>query len=194
MIKTKKHKPRKPARCAICREPFFRSSSLIRHCSPDCGVELWKQKQAKEYRAETARRKKALLDKCPKHWTKKAVASCNRYVRERDRFEPCISCGATEAAQWDAGHYVPAGRGSVLRFDADRNIHKQCCTCNDGNKRSGNLIGYRPALVKKLGLEVVEELERIGHQTKRWTVEELKAIVADYDARLAVLTRERAFG
>lgn len=158
----------------------------------DCGVALIEIKRRRAYYKETRERKAAWLDTNVDHWKKRATFSCNRFIRERDRFDPCISCGATEAKQFDAGHYVPGGRGSAVRWNSD-NIHKQCCTCNDGNKRSGNLIGYRPRLVEKIGLEAVEELERIGHTTKRWTVEELKAIVADYDKRFADLTRERAF-
>ena len=182
----------KAKKCGHCRALFVPPSGFIRHCSPECGVALWKAKQAKEYRAETARRRAAMLDDDVDHWKKRATKSCNRFVRERDRFDPCISCDATEAKQWDAGHYVPGGRGSAVRWNSD-NIHKQCCTCNDGNKRSGNLIGYRPRLVAKIGEAAVLELERIGHTTKRWTVDELKAIVADYDKRFADLTRERAF-
>ena len=187
-------KPKKPRRrrCEVCREWFIPPAPFVGFCTVDCGVALIEIKRRRAYYKETRERKAAWLDTNVDHWKKRATFSCNRFIRERDRFDPCISCGATEAKQFDAGHYVPGGRGSAVRWNSD-NIHKQCCTCNDGNKRSGNLIGYRPRLVEKIGLEAVEELERIGHTTKRWTVEELKAIVADYDKRFADLTRERAF-
>lgn len=80
--------------------------------------------------------------------------------------------------QWDAGHYRPAGNNEALRYDP-RNVHRQCCVCNDGNKKSGNLHGYRLGLLEREGPDVVAYLEG-PHPLKRWTIPELRAICETY--------------
>jgi hypothetical protein len=140
-------------------------------------------KRQKMYKAETRVMKKALLDTDRAHWIKKAQHACNAYIRERDKNEPCISCQRHHNGQYHAGHFIPAGRGSSLRFD-DRNIFKQCAPCN--NHQSGNIREYRRNLIGRLGADVVEWLES-NHDIKKWTVEELKEIEREYKAKLKEL-------
>lgn len=183
----KQRKPPKPKKCQnpSCCELFVPERIGQKVCGPRCAWALVNDQKAKEFNAETRRRKKAMLDKDPKHWRKRAKTACHAYIRERDKHLPCISCGSTSTAQWDAGHYRPSGGNSALRYH-ELNIHKQCCSCNDGNKRSGNITEYRIGLVKKIGVAAVEWLEG-PHPVKRWTVDELKAIEAHYKRELALL-------
>jgi hypothetical protein len=51
--------------------------------------------------------------------------------------------------------------------------------------KSGNLLGYRPRLLEKIGMEKLEWLEG-PHAPKKYTIDELKALTAHYRA----LTRE----
>ena len=46
--------------------------------------------------------------------------------------------------------------------------------CN--SHKSGNISEYRIGLIKKIGIELVEWLEKDHPRTKAWTVEELQAI------------------
>ena len=84
----------------------------------------------------------------------KAQKVFNAYIRKRDEGLPCISCGTGQPQH--AGHYFSAGHYSKLRFD-ERNVSGQCIRCN--YYLSGNQIGYRQGLIKRIGLEAVEQLE-----------------------------------
>jgi transcriptional regulator of acetoin/glycerol metabolism len=140
-------------------------------CSTDCAHAYSKVLRAKKRRKERAefraRDKQTLL--------KRVQALFNKFIRLRDAKEPCISCGYTgNGRQWHAGHYRPQGRNGALRFNK-LNCHKQCSICN--NYLSGNLVNYRANLIKKIGLEMVEELEN-NNEVKRWTVQELQEMEA----------------
>lgn len=107
--------------------------------------------------------------------TKKVV---QRWVRERDKNEPCISCGTHFANEWHAGHFKKAEVYSQLIFN-EFNINRQCNRCNtflDGNE--GN---YRIGLVKKIGEEAVKELESATpNKVFKYSNEELKEIIKKY--------------
>lgn len=148
-----------------------------------CAIEYGVRKKQKEFRAETVRRKRELLDNDPKHWAEKAKEACHAYIRERDKGLPCISCGRHHDGQYHAGHYRPSGVNSALRYD-ERNIFKQCAPCN--NHKSGNLGEYRKSLVMRVGAELVQWLDD-NHEVKRWTVAELKEVHAYYKAKLKAL-------
>ena len=103
----------------------------------------------------------------------------NAWVRERDAELPCISCGRHHQGKYDAGHYRTVGSNPALRFEP-LNCHRQCSPCN--TQLSGNIVNYRIALVKRIGAEQVDWLEG-PHEPKKYTVEELKAMAADYRAK-----------
>lgn len=106
----------------------------------------------------------------------KAQKIFNKWVRERDSEEPCISCG--EFHEWyDAGHYVPQGSSSFLRFH-EWNVNKEGKGCNSYDKF--HLIGYRKNLIKKIGLENVEWLEENKRTVKSWSRTELENIIEKY--------------
>lgn len=174
----------KAKRCAFCREEFTPVRPLQRtHLSPACALGFVQAKKEKAERRKTIQMRRELLDNDRKHWIKKATEACNKYIRSRDRDYPCISCGRHHGGQYHAGHFRPSGVNSALRFHA-LNIHKQCAPCN--NHKSGNLTGYRAGLVEKIGIEAVEWLEA-NHETKRWTVDELKEIYTFYKQALKAL-------
>lgn len=120
-------------------------------------------------------------------WLREAQAVFNRWVRLRDADLPCISCGIT-IAKWDAGHYRSVGSNPALRFEPLNN-HKQCFQCNQ--RKSGNAIEYRIGLVARIGLEAVEWLEG-PHQPKKYTIEDLKAIKKEYQAKCKQLEKQNA--
>ena len=131
-----------------------------------------------------AKKKREFKQNDKKHLINVARDTFNKYIRLRDKDEPCISCGyisdGKNSRQWHAGHYRPAGQNTALRFD-ERNVHKQCSICN--NYKSGNLVAYRENLIKKIGIEEVERLET-EKPVKKWTAEELQDIINIYKAKL----------
>ncbi len=77
--------------------------------------------------------------------------------------------------------------GTSTRFD-ERNIHKQCVVCNQ--HKSGNLVPYRVELINRVGQAAVDEIES-NHNRHRWTIEECKAIKAEYQQKLKDLRDSR---
>ena len=144
-----------------------------------------RERKAKESdRSAKASIRKRKIDVKPLSWFReKAKRACHSYIRARDAGMPCPCCGATEAAQWDAAHYRPAGVNSALRFD-ERNIHRCCQVCNQ--HKGGNLTPYRIWMVAKYGEEFVQSLDS-NHDIVRRTRQDLEAIEAEYKAKLKKL-------
>ena len=126
---------------------------------------------------------------------REAQAAVNEYVRLRDAHLPCISCDSTPndsdlitGSRWDAGHYRSVGACPELRFEP-LNIHRQCVKCN--RNLSGNAVEYRIRLLLRIGAEKVAWIEG-PHEARKYTVEEIKAIKAEYRAKTRELKRAAA--
>lgn len=106
----------------------------------------------------------------------KAQNAFNKWVRERDHYKGCISCGATVT---EAGHYFSRGHYSALRFN-EVNVNGQCTRCNCF--MHGNLINYRQGLVRKYGETTVQQLELSANlrKVKKWSRIELEIIIGNY--------------
>lgn len=185
-----KAKPARPKTCKHCKTKFQPARNFQNWCSADCAVEIARAKQAKQKaqeasreRAQHAKAKDAVKTKG--QWAKEAQIAFNAFIRERDKDLPCISCGRHHQGQYHAGHYRSVGSSPELRFEP-LNVHKQCAPCN--NHKSGNVVEYRISLVRRIGAEAVEWLEG-PHDPKRYTIEFLKAIKAEYRARLRELKK-----
>lgn len=183
--------------CAVkgCENTYIQYDSLRTWCSPECGAVLAMQKLEKKRekdrilakklrRAENAKFKKKVRDNDRSWWLKATQADVNRYVRWRDRDQPCCTCNKppessdkfVKGSGIDAGHYLTRAAYSALRFDI-RQIHAQCVKCNRFN--SGRRQEFREFMINKFDLEFVEWLES-QTQPKKWTVDELKEIRAHY--------------
>lgn len=165
-------------------------------CCHSCAIEFAREKSAKAAARQAAKRKadNSKVEKAAKaelsqrkmevkpngYWMKRAQSAFNAWVRARDYWQPCISCGRYHQGQNHAGHYRPAGSNPELRFEPD-NCHKQCAPCN--SHLSGNLTKYRQALMAKVGLERVEWLEG-PHEPKRYRMDDYQAIESEYKAKL----------
>ena len=136
---------------------------------------------AKKMRAENREAKQRI--KTRSEWLKEAQAAVNAYVRARDRKLPCVSCGRFHEGQYHAGHYRSVGSAPELRFNT-HNIWRQCSPCN--NHLSGNLIPFRVELLNRIGAEMLAWLEG-KHEPKRYTIDDLKIIKADYKAKLKAI-------
>jgi len=95
---------------------------------------------------------------------KLATEVFNAFIRERDKDEPCISCGTWAANEWHASHFKSAGEFKATRYNED-NVHKSCKKCN--YFLNGNLLEYRKYLINKIGIERVEKIELIAEMSKR---------------------------
>ena len=177
--KNKESKLRK-RKCKTCKEWFEPNTTWQVICGDvDCAITYasteMKKKQEQSKRAFNQTDKSKLREK--------AQAIFNKYIRERDKDKPCISCGHTDGRQFHAGHYKSAGQNPQLRFN-ELNVNKQCSICN--NYKSGNLAEYRINLIKKIGLENVEALE-CDRSTKKYSVEDYQNIIVKYKDKLTEL-------
>jgi hypothetical protein len=139
----------------------------------------------KEFNKETKRLKKKL--KSRSDWLREAQKEFNRFIRLRDHYENCISCGTNKPVQYAAGHYLTVGGFPELRFDED-NVHKQC-NKNCNMKKSGNAIQYRIRLIKRIGIERVESLEG-PHEPKKYTIEFIRELKDRYRIRANELEKK----
>jgi hypothetical protein len=107
-----------------------------------------------------------------------AREKCNKYIRERDKYKGCISCGGKVE---QAGHYYKAELFSTLKFN-EININGQCNECNCG--KEGNLIKYREGLINRYGREEVIKLDHEADRCRKlrfkWDKQELIDIINYY--------------
>ena len=160
--------------CRVCRTSFSPRSSTQIVCGWECAIELNNVQRIRISKKETRDAKLRLKSRAD--WAREAQSAFNKYIRERDRSEPCISCQRHHQGQYHAGHYRSVGAISGLRFN-EFNVHKQCAPCN--NHLSGNIVNYRINLIKKIGIEEVEWLESYNEVSK-YTIDDLKAIKKKY--------------
>ena len=188
-------------RCPECRVMFTPSRSsqavcgeiecAIAHGKSEKGQEATRKALADIDRRDIKVRKEAL--KSRGDYMRDAQKSFNEFIRVRDQLagHACISSG--RPLDWagnavDAGHYRSVGAAPHLRFD-ERNCHAQ--SKQDNRYLSGNAIDYRIGLIKRIGLLAVEELEA-DQSVRRYTIEDLKAITAEYRAKTRELKRTAA--
>ena len=199
---TIERKPAKPKKCrvATCRASFVPARLGQAVCSPACALvdgprHAPRARKALDQieRSEIKVRKEKLKSRADP--LREAQAAVNEYVRLRDAHRPCISCDSTPndndlmtGSRWDAGHYRSVGACPELRFEP-LNIHRQCVKCN--RNLSGNTVEYRLRLVQRIGADKVAWLEGL-HPACKYTVEEIKAIKAEYRAKTKELKKGEA--
>jgi len=182
-LPAKQPRPKK-CRVASCGASFVPSRLGQAVCSPTCAI-LYapnNSEKARKSLAEIGRKElraaKEKVKSRAKHMSE-AQTAFNTWIRHRDAGLPCVSCGRHHNGQWHAGHYRTVGGNPELRFEP-LNVWRQCAPCN--NHQSGNVVNYRIELVKRIGADKVEWLEG-PHDPKRYTIEEIKAIKAEYRAK-----------
>lgn len=200
----------KGKRCKSCREPFTPSRPLQSACSVPCAIALTSATKEKARKAKEAMERKEHREakeriKPHAQWIKEAEQAVRDYRRryELSIGSGCISCGNSQeiilAAQgwktggaFDAGHFLGKGARPELRMEPN-NIWLQCKGCNSGSymhARKGHTVsqGFRVGLIDRIGLEAVEALEA-DHEPRKYTIEDLKAIKAEYRAKVRELKK-----
>lgn len=174
---------------AVCGE----IACAIAHAQSEKGKETARKSLAQVERRDIKVRKEKLKSRADH--LREAQTAVNEYVRLRDAHLPCISCDSMPndndlmtGNRWDAGHYRSVGACPELRFEP-LNIHRQCVKCN--RNLSGNAVEYRIRLVLRIGADRVAWLEG-PHEPRKYTVEEIKAIKAEYRAKTRELKRGHA--
>ena len=195
-------KPAKPKKCrvATCRASFVPSRIGQAVCSPACAMidaprhEPKARKALADIERKDIKVRKEKLKSRADH-LREAQAAVNEFIRLRDAHLACISCDSLPndydlmtGSRWDAGHYRSVGACPELRFEP-LNIHRQCVKCN--RNLSGNAVEYRIRLVLRIGADKVDWLEG-SHPARKYTVDEIKAIKADYRAKTRELKRAAA--
>lgn len=171
------------SKCKVCRTEFVKRSISHQTCSIACAIELVKINKAKKARKEHLADKIRLKPR--REWLQDAQKWFNAWVRKRDQNKLCICCDMplelnAVGGGFDCGHYRSVGSAPHLRFDP-RNAHGQRKQCNRWG--SGRAVDYRLGLIKRIGLAEVEALE--ADQTPlKYTIEDLKAIIAEYKKKL----------
>ncbi|OJT30226.1 hypothetical protein BOP96_12300 [Pseudomonas sp. FSL W5-0203] len=192
---TIERKPAKPKKCRIatCGASFVPSRMGQAVCSPACALIDGPRHapKARKALADIERKdikvRKEKLKSRADH-AKDTQQAFNEWVRLRDADLPCVSCGRHHDGQYHAGHYRTVAANPAIRFEP-LNVHKQCAPCN--NHKSGDIVNYRIELVKRIGAEAVEWLEG-PHEPKKYTVEQLKAMTAEYRAKTRELKKGQA--
>lgn len=190
--------PAKQPKPKTCKNPSCRAAFIPQRlgqsvCDYTCGLALAAIKREKERKAlaEVGRKElRAAKERFkPKgQYMREAQAAFNAWIRARDAAQPCISCGRHHEGKYDAGHYRTVGSNPALRFEP-LNCHKQCVPCNQ--HKSGDIVNYRMSLVLRIGQSQVDWLEG-PHEPQRYTIDDLKAIKAEYRAKLKQLLGEAA--
>lgn len=193
--------PNAKLKCCMCKE-YRERDKIIRKanknfCSEECfdewireqakkGLEKARKqseqkrnavaREAKRKRTEANRELKRRKDKI-KPTSKliaEAQAQVNRYVRMRDYWKPCPTCGKSAeqirkeqgwkiGGAFDAGHFRSRGAAGQLRFNVLNIVH-QCKSCNAGErKHSGKhetvSKAFKKFMIGWVGLEYTEFLE-----------------------------------
>ena len=163
-------------RCKNCKEKFEPVRFNQKYCfDPEC-VKVWvTTEQDKQWKKKKAKLKVELMTK--KDYEKILQQLVNKYVRMRDKGQPCISCQKPIKGKMDAGHLYAVGNYPSVRFNL-KNINGQCINCNQYN--GGAINDYRLNFVLKYSREDLEELDILAHQQRQYSVTEIKEMIHEF--------------
>ena len=183
---------KKTIKCKTCKiefKPFRRNEIIVSRLCPECRKEKLRISNAKQAKRNllvrkkaTKKRKKEKKANSPSVLTKKLDAVFSQYIRkvasDKLGMVRCVCCG--KVMHWkdsQNAHYV--GRASrSTRWD-ERNCHPNCYGCNVC--KSGNYPAYTEFLLNTYGVEWLKELIDDGNKIKKWTAQDLKAMIEEYE-------------
>jgi hypothetical protein len=154
-------------KCGFCKERKQADTMYIKGAQAFCSVDHYiecqvsnRNKLAKKgksvKRKDTKERKEAIKTRT-QHYNELQTL-VNRFVRLRDKDEPCCTCGTTNPnIKYDAGHMLSRGSHPETRFNLI-NIHRQCSKrCNVLG--SGMRHEYELFMVDKYGQDELDKLK-----------------------------------
>ena len=166
--------------CIICSKSH--QNSLSKCCSPACSRKhtsnLKKLKEEKiKVKKEKVKTKKAFS-------RSKLIAECDRvfsiFIRERDRWNPCITCWSPWTDTVQAGHFQ-SRRHLNTRWHP-MNCNWQCVA--DNNWWWGEQYKHWKAIDRIYGEWTAEWLERLARDTSKTTDEEILMHIKYYYGEL----------
>jgi hypothetical protein len=120
--------------------------------------------------------RKVLIDKVDRLFSK--------YIRQRDANEggwiTCCTCG--KQLPWEeshAGHWIKRGHAATRWHPA--NVYAQCP--GDNLYKNGLQDEMALHIIKRHGPEMIDELMKLKHTPKRWSVSELRELIEIYGAK-----------
>jgi len=171
-------------RCKNCKDKFEAKHFNQKYCLKEECVRVWVEAaKVKNWKKTKAKMKADLMTLSD--YMKIAQQVFNKYIRLRDKGNVCISCQKIPKKE-NAGHFWNANNHWSVRFD-ERNVHLQCEHCN--TYLSGNLINYRENLLKKIGKDEYYNLEQESNKTRKFTIDEVKEIIAAYKQKIKDATQ-----
>jgi vacuolar-type H+-ATPase catalytic subunit A/Vma1 len=167
-------------RCKNCKQKFEPVRFNQKFCfDPEC-VKVWVSEAKDQNWKNTKKKMKAEIETV-QELMKAAQIVFNKYIRERDKAQPCISCGSKLEDKFDAGHYFSSGGHKAVTFNED-NVHGQCVACNQW--KHGNLIQYQIGIEQRIGGERLMQLHEKAHKSVKYTREELRDLIKHYKEKI----------
>ena len=165
-------------KCKVCGTKFKPTYSSVQMvCSPKCAIDYKKVTKAKNEKILDKAKKERKEVSDMKKSMKNTEVQVHKFVRERDKGKPCISCGKPHDDSFQAGHLFSRKQFNSLRYDLD-NIHAQCQHCN--LRLEGNVAEYTLRLPERIGQKRFDRLVKLAQLEKKvikqWTLWELKEI------------------
>ena len=184
--------------CKICKEKFVKTRPIQPCCNKyECMVQY--AKKVAEKAIEKRNKDKEQLDVLFKEKSDQKKLNyllvnvrnvCHEYIRERDKYLPCISCNNQWNNEFQAGHFYKAELYSNLKFD-EKNITGQCRQCN--LRKDGNVSGYRAGIIQRYGEEHLKYLDNLAKEFKKssykWDREELESLRKYYKEKIKDLQK-----
>lgn len=166
-------------KCKNCKDVFEPRQFNRKYCTKDeCNdlyFEFLKKQAQKKWNKEKKIKKENL--QTVQELMKLTQIVFNKWIRKRDKGQPCLMCKNPKPKKVNACHYFSSGGHKNVCFDP-MNVHLGCEYCN--TFLHGNLIPYRKNLIKKIGRKEFKALESRAHKTRKYTREELKEIIQKY--------------
>ena len=172
----------KPKKCKVCKESFTPDKPLQIVCSHLCGLYYSRGIISKKKKLQKAELKEKLKTKG--EYLKELQAIFNKYIRLRDKDEPCISCGIKITGLSHASHFFSVGSTPGLRFD-ENNVHASCEKCN--LHLHGNQFEYSIRLPDKIGQENFNQLIQKKGQKLLLSIPEIQELKAVYKSKIKEL-------
>lgn len=189
-------------KCCGCKARFDRETMSKLPAgwfhSIQCAIEYAGQKKNKQIdkakrqvvNAKKAQKRKWSQDRKDFHCKTRIRAchdACHAYIRERDKDKDCPCCGEPLGDDFHAGHFIPDGSSSFLRYHED-NIHGQRMHCN--MFRGGDSGEYENNLRERIGDEKVDYLKANKDRIIRRKAEDYKKIEVYFKEKLKELQGE----
>lgn len=172
-------------RCKNCKTKFEVKYFNQKYCLKKAVCTIAFIEYAKEQKKKAWKKKKKVLKEQLKTRTdhlNDLQVIFNKYIRTRDKWEPCISCeGANKDTKRNAGHYYAVGSYPSLRFNED-NCHAQCEYCN--SYLHGNFAEYTINLPYRIGLSVFGKLKKKRKEKLKLTLPEILELKVIYKRKI----------